>query len=139
MRVFKLAKSWKKFHDLLVTIGHSLKDISNFTVLLFLFMFTYTLLGMEVFAYKVRLNGAGNIDPEGDFPNSNFNNFLEAFTSVFIVLANDGWSVIYFNHYRAVNGAVSTIFFLSLLVFGQFILLNLLLAILLQNFDEDRH
>jgi len=51
LRVFKLAKSWQKFHDLLKTIGHTLKDISNFSVLLLLFTFTYTLLGMELFSY----------------------------------------------------------------------------------------
>jgi hypothetical protein len=131
LRVFKLAKSWKKFHDLLKTIGHTLKDISNFSVLLFLFIFTYTLLGMEVFAYKAKFtNGDPDIE-NGSFPNSNFNYFLEAFTSVFIVLANDGWTVIYFNYYRAVSGGISTFFFVTLLIFGQFILLNLFLAILL--------
>jgi len=56
LRIFKLAKSWKKFQELLVTIGNTLKDVSNFSVLLFLFIFTYTLLGMEVFAYKVQFN-----------------------------------------------------------------------------------
>ena len=41
---------------MLVKIGRTLKDISNFTVLLFLFMFTYALLFMEIFAYKVYFN-----------------------------------------------------------------------------------
>jgi hypothetical protein len=50
MRVFKLAKSWKTLHQLLTTIMKSLKDISSFSVLLFLLMFIYTLLGMEAFA-----------------------------------------------------------------------------------------
>ena len=80
-------------------------------------MFTYTLLGMEVFAYKAKFTN-GNPDPNGEYPNSNFNYFLEAFASVFIVLANDGWSLIYFNHFRAVNGTVSTLFFVTLLIFG---------------------
>lgn len=55
IRVFKLAKSWKKFQNLLKTIGRTLKDISTFSILLFLFMFIYTLLGMEVFAYKAKV------------------------------------------------------------------------------------
>jgi len=41
---------------LLEKIGMSLKDISNFSVLLFIFMFTYTLLGMELFAYSVKID-----------------------------------------------------------------------------------
>jgi len=50
LRVFKLAKSWKEFHKLIRTIGNSLKDISNFSILLVMFMITYTLLGMELFS-----------------------------------------------------------------------------------------
>ena len=115
-----------------------MKDISNFSVLLFLFMFTYTLLGMEMFGYKVKFNSEGQVDlKNGKYPNSTFNTFTEGFASVFIILANDGWSTIFFDHYRAIGPIQALIFFLSLLIIGQFILLNLFLAILLQNFDDE--
>lgn len=52
LRVFKLAKSWRRLKLLLQTIARSLKDISSFSVLLFLLMFIYILLGMEIFAQK---------------------------------------------------------------------------------------
>lgn len=117
---------------MLATIGNTLKDISNFSVLLFLFIFTYTLLGMELFAYKVKFNADDEVDIEnGSYPDSTFNTFIEAFVSVFIVLANDGWTTIYFNHYRVIGVTISSFYFISLLVVGQFILLNLFLAILL--------
>ena len=54
LRVFKLARSWTSFRDLLVKMYITLKDIRNFTVLMLIFMFIYTLLGMEVFAYRIR-------------------------------------------------------------------------------------
>lgn len=47
---------------MLTKITMSLKDIGNFSVLLFLFLFTYTLLGMEIFANKVKFDDQGNID-----------------------------------------------------------------------------
>ena len=53
LRVFKLARSWTSFRELLEKIMTTLKDISNFSVLLFIFMFVYTLLGMEIYAYNV--------------------------------------------------------------------------------------
>jgi hypothetical protein len=34
----------------------SLKDIANFSVLLVLFLFTFTLLGLELFAGKVKFD-----------------------------------------------------------------------------------
>ena len=102
LRVFKLAKSWDSLFNLLKTISRTVKDVSNFSILLFLLIFTYSLLGMEVFAYNVAFNDLGYFDlGRGGYPDSNFNYFLEAVASVFIVLANDGWSTIFFNHYRS--------------------------------------
>lgn len=138
LRIFKLAKSWKKLHNLLKTIGRTLKEVSTFSVLLFLFMFIYSLLGMELFGYYAKFDSSGKLDLEnGSFPNANFNYFLEAFTTVFIVLTGDSWSEFYFNHYRATNATAATLFFISLIILGQKVILNLFLAILLENFDED--
>lgn len=55
LRVFKLARSWTSFRELLEKIMMTFKDISNFSILLFIFMFVYTLLGMELYAYNVSL------------------------------------------------------------------------------------
>jgi hypothetical protein len=77
-----------------------MKDITYFSILLLLFMSVYTLLGLELFAFKARFNENDEPDPDGSFPDSTFNNFIEAFVSVFIVLANDGWSTIYLNMFR---------------------------------------
>ena len=78
------------------------------------------------------------IDNEiGASPLANFDEFTSAFQTVFIILTNDGWSAIYYNYYRTAGAAISTIFFISLIIIGQKILLNLFLAILLENFDEE--
>jgi hypothetical protein len=122
---------------MLIKIGKTVKDISNFSVLLFLFMFTYTLLGMEIFAYKVKFSEDNLVDLEnGISPRANFDSFLMAFTTVFIVLTGEDWNIVMYNNVRAV-GSYTIVFFLSLVIFGNFILLNLFLAILLKNFEED--
>lgn len=91
---------------------------------------------MELFGYRVKINADDEIDlVNGTFPDSHFNTFSDAFISVFIVLAIDGWSTIYFNHFRAVSVVASTIYFISLYIIGQCILLNLFLAFLVENFD----
>jgi voltage-dependent calcium channel L type alpha-1D len=100
-------------------------------------MFVYCLLGMEFFAHRVKINSDGVVDEDGVNPNSNFNTFSDSIATVFVVLANDGWSPIYYNHYMAVSGPIAVLFFVSLLMLGQFLILNLFLAILLENFDED--
>ena len=50
LRMLKLAKAWKALGDILQKTAASLKDISNFSLLLVLFMYIFALLGMELFA-----------------------------------------------------------------------------------------
>lgn len=113
-------------------------DISNISVLVFIFLFTFMLLGLEVYAYRVKFNTDHKLDlsDEGIYPRSNFNTPINALLSVFIVLANDGWSEIYSNHARATDFISSTVFFIVILILGQFILLNLLIAIMIENFEQ---
>ena len=130
-----------------------MKDIRDFSILLSIFIFIYALLGMELFGFKVAyeagedrpiLNYTPSVDAEGrlanmdavSFPDSTFNTIVEALASVFICMANDGWSTIYIMHSRALGSVLCTFFFVSLLFVGQFFLLNLFLANLIRNFDE---
>lgn len=121
-RVIKLAKNWRKFENLLVTIGNAIKDISTFSVLLILFIYIYTLVGMNLFAYEIKFDENnkpidGNSE-EGEFPIFTFNSFLESFYSVFVVLANDGWTMIYFDAHRAAGGFLAVLYFFPLIAFG---------------------
>lgn len=56
LRIFKLARNWKTFHDLLKTIGRTMKDIRDFSVLVLLFILIYSLLGMEMYAHTIKIN-----------------------------------------------------------------------------------
>jgi len=47
-RVFRLARRWKSFRDLLSMIAHAVASIGNFGVLLFLFLYIFALMGMQV-------------------------------------------------------------------------------------------
>jgi hypothetical protein len=53
LRLFKLAKSWKAFRRLLTTIRKTLVDIGYFSLLLLIILFIYTLIGMELYAYRI--------------------------------------------------------------------------------------
>lgn len=73
----------------------------------------------------------------GSYVDYNFNTFYRAFLTVFVVLTGDNWSGIYFAHYLSAGPLLSTVFFLTLIVFGNYILINLFIAMLLKNFDDD--
>ena len=115
-----------------------MKDVSNISIIFVVFLFTYTLLGMEMFAYKAKFNSNNQVDLSSSelYPNSNFNTFFESILSVFVVIANDGWSQIFINHYRVAEHVTTSLYFVSLLAMGQFVLLNLFIGILIENFDN---
>jgi voltage-dependent calcium channel L type alpha-1D len=140
LRVFKLARSWTSFRLLLEKMIITIKDIRNFSVLMFLFMFIYTLLGMELYGYKVLfinedLESVAEDGEDGEFPRANFNTFLSGFTTIFIVFIGEDWNSSMYDHVRT-RGYGAIFFFVSLFILGNLVLLNLFLAILLKNFEE---
>jgi hypothetical protein len=117
-------------------IAISLNDIASFSVLLFLFLFTFTLLGLELFSGQVKVNAKGIVDMTSSVsPRPNFDDFIQGFVFIFMVLIGDNWPQYMWLHMLAV-GEASAIFFVMLQIFGKYVLLNLFLAILLENFEE---
>ena len=92
IRLFKLARYWKKFRVFNMTIWRTLSKLTSIGAVLLIIVFTYTLLGLEFFGNKARINPATNLVDfeEGITPMFNFDHFLSAFFTVFIILTNDG-------------------------------------------------
>ena len=141
LRVFKLARSWRRFRELLQQIMFTVKEVTYFLVLLLICMFIFSLLGMELYGQKIRFNKDGFLpDADNDTdellvsPRPNFDTFYMAFTSIFIVFIGEDWQTVMHSHYR-VEGVSALFFFPFLYICLHLILLNLFLAILLQNFD----
>lgn len=84
IRIFKLVKSWKQLQVLIQTIAQSLIDISSFLVLLFLLIFVYVLLGMEIFSDNT-------VDVNTPATRLNFNSFYASFLVVFEVLTLENY------------------------------------------------
>jgi hypothetical protein len=126
IRVFQLLKNWRTLQELLKVILNTFKDLAVIILLIGILIYIYMLIGLELFSFKLQS------DTKVD---SNFNDILNSFLSVFIVFSNDGWSKIYFTHYQAAEPISTTLFFISLLIIGQFLLLNLLISIIIENFE----
>jgi voltage-dependent calcium channel L type alpha-1D len=56
IRFFKLARYWKSFSVLLENLIETLQNIKTFAVLLIIFLYIYTILGMEFFAHQAKMN-----------------------------------------------------------------------------------
>jgi len=143
-RVFKMAKEWKSLQILLKTMLKTILEIGNFAVLLLLFMFIYALIGMQFFSNRMRFYDSGEAIPiteredwadawEGS-PRNNFDDFLWSMTTIFQVLTGEDWNACMYDAWRG-TGWGAVVYFISLVIFGAFIVMNLFLAILLGNFE----
>merc|ERR1719247_433107 len=66
-------------------------------------------------------------------PRANFDTLLWAMVTVFQVLSGENWNTVMYDAYIAV-GEYAFAYFITLVVVGQLIFLNLFLAILMDNF-----
>ncbi|CBJ26318.1 Voltage Gated Calcium/Sodium Channel subunit alpha [Ectocarpus siliculosus] len=141
-RVFKLAREWHSMRELLNTLGKTLLDIGNFGMLLVLFMYIYALVGLQFFANRFHFNEVGEVVGIGEpgyytaeVPRSNFDTLMNAFTTIFEILSGENWNTVMYDARRA-TGWVSVFYFVSLIIMGMMIVMNLFLAILLSNFTN---
>ena len=142
-RVFKMAKNWKSLQSLLQTMLSSVKEIGNFAVLLLLFVFIYSLVGMQLLSNRLHFSSDTGViigrDEEGYdsaiIPRAHFDTFLWSMLTVFQMLTGENWNNIMYDGWRT-RGPIAVIYMLSLLVIGGFIVMNLFLAILLKKFED---
>jgi hypothetical protein len=97
IRLFKLLGSWKPIGKILTTIGKTIIDIGPFSIIMVVFFYVASLIGMNLFFQRVRLDHHEIPSAtEGGFADANFNNLFEGSLIVYILFENDGWSTIFF-------------------------------------------
>lgn len=123
MRILKPLRSLKK---LLKIISKSLNNLAYLMLLLLIFCIIFTLLGMQIFG--------GEFDfPEK--PRCDFDSFYSSFLCIFQVLSTENWNEILMNSIRS-KGPAAALFFVIWIIIGNFVILNLILAILIQKFKK---
>ncbi|KAI3387752.1 hypothetical protein SNEBB_002200 [Seison nebaliae] len=136
LRVFKVTRYWTSLRNLVNSLLNSMRTVSSLLVLLFLFMIIFALLGMQVFGG--RFNFEGNIEEK---PRSNFDTFWNALLTVFQILTGEDWNVVMYDGIRAYGGVssfglVACVYFIILFICGNYILLNVFLAIAVDNLAD---
>ena len=63
LRIFKLALRSESLTTLINAIKETILDVSSFYMLLFLYVFVFALVGMEFFAYRIKVNNLDDYVP----------------------------------------------------------------------------
>jgi hypothetical protein len=130
-RVLKIAKYLESIKMIVEVIQQSLESFGYIALLLLLFCFIYSVLGMQLFG------GAFSNLEASQVPRNNFDDLFTAFLTVFQILAGEAWNEIMYDVLGAKKQPWYALFFISWVIIGQFILLNLFLAVLLDNFSDE--
>jgi hypothetical protein len=129
LRLIRLAKFLRSMQQVIAVLTKAWKSIMYITGLLLLFIFIFTMAGMQLFGGKLK-------QTDGELPRNNFDSFHWALVSVFQVLQGENWPAMLYSSIHSVGWATAVPFFVAWVVIGQYVVLNLFLAVVMAYFDE---
>lgn len=109
VRAIKLARRWSAIQDILHKMYLSLEGVSNFAMLLILFIFVIALLGMQLFDNQCFKDLDGNAVPIEELKErreteiliplrASFDTLWQAMNTVYISIIGDGWNWVMYDH-----------------------------------------
>eukprot|EP00054_Salpingoeca_dolichothecata_P028079 m.210181 g.210181 ORF g.210181 m.210181 type:complete len:1539 (-) comp26120_c1_seq2:53-4669(-) len=129
LRLFKLTKYWAPLSALTDRLMENLGSILSLLGLLQLLILVFALLGMQIFG--------GKFDPE---ERSNFDDFWKSYITVFQMLTGEDWNEVMYaaiNSYGGIDtaGSLACLYFVALVVIGNYVVLNIFLAIAVDSLE----
>ncbi|XP_062444633.1 voltage-dependent T-type calcium channel subunit alpha-1H isoform X2 [Rhea pennata] len=133
LRVLKLVRFMPALRRQLVVLMKTMDNVATFCMLLMLFIFIFSILGMHLFGCKFSLKtDTGDTVPD----RKNFDSLLWAIVTVFQILTQEDWNVVLYNG-MASTSSWAALYFVALMTFGNYVLFNLLVAILVEGFQAE--
>jgi GTPase SAR1 family protein len=130
LRVTRLLRSLREMQRIIKVAGSTGSTFVYMAILLIMFIFIFALLGMQVYG--------GQFNFVGGKPRRNFDSFNEAFLTTFQSLTIESWPEILQSAVQTqLNKIISCFYFIIWIFLGNFVMLNLFLAILLEAFLEE--
>uniref|UniRef100_A0A8C2IHR6 Calcium voltage-gated channel subunit alpha1 Ib n=1 Tax=Cyprinus carpio TaxID=7962 RepID=A0A8C2IHR6_CYPCA len=133
LRVLKLVRFMPALRRQLVVLMKTMDNVATFCMLLMLFIFIFSILGMHIFGCKFSLKtDTGDTVPD----RKNFDSLLWAIVTVFQILTQEDWNGVLYNGMASTSPLVA-LYFVALMTFGNYVLFNLLVAILVEGFQAE--
>ncbi|XP_021929198.1 voltage-dependent T-type calcium channel subunit alpha-1H-like isoform X2 [Zootermopsis nevadensis] len=148
LRILKLVRFMPNLRRQLFVMLRTMDNVAVFFSLLILFIFIFSILGMYLFGGKFCMLSDGsrecncdeivNRHPKCVCDRKHFNNILWATVTVFQILTQEDWNVVLFNGMEKTSHWAA-LYFVALMTFGNYVLFNLLVAILVEGFSSERN
>jgi len=123
LRLLRLNSNMQRFEKTFISTWD---PMINMCGVLFLIMVVFAMLGMELFGGKL---GA---EP----PRTNFDHFGSSFVTTFVVTSGENWNDVFADSLSAGSAWVSVAFFVPLFIMGNYVLVNLFVAIICWGWES---
>lgn len=147
LRVMKIAGTSQSLKLFIETLSKTIVELGNFALIVALISFIFALLGMQTFGNLFHFEvcesaanpetGVEVVVCEIDSPRSNFDTLLWAFVTVLQIFTGEDWNSVMYSGMRA-KGDAASLYFVFLVIIGNYIVMNLFIAILLSSFSSHR-
>jgi hypothetical protein len=157
-RVFRLFKRVKALNQIIVSLFNSIPGVSNAFLVLFIFFCIYSILAVEIFrnfgmrgvyrTYDAATSEVKHVDattPRGlNAGLEYYGTFMKAMFTMFQLMTTDSWTegisrplFFGFSNSLTVNAIVTGAFFVSFSILTSIVIINIVVAVLLDNFVDD--
>ncbi|XP_019646539.1 PREDICTED: voltage-dependent T-type calcium channel subunit alpha-1G-like isoform X11 [Branchiostoma belcheri] len=136
MRILKLIRFLPALRRQLLVMIKTMDNVATFFALLILFIFIFSILGMHLFGNKFcEPDPVHNKKVTCD--RKNFDTLLWALVTVFQILTQEDWNLVLYNGMKNTS-PWAALYFIALMTFGNYVLFNLLVAILVEGFSAEQ-
>ncbi|ESO03357.1 hypothetical protein HELRODRAFT_80461, partial [Helobdella robusta] len=135
LRILKLVRFLPALRYQLVVMLRTMDNVAMFFLLLVLFIFIFSVLGMNLFGCKF-CDTRDQAKIHKGCKRKNFDSFLWAIITVFQILTQEDWHEVLYTGMSKTSPWAS-LYFIALMTFGNYVLFNLLVAILVEGFSAE--
>ncbi|ELU02190.1 hypothetical protein CAPTEDRAFT_89566 [Capitella teleta] len=145
LRILKLVRFMPALRYQLVIMLRTMDNVATFFALLVLFIFIFSVLGMHLFGGKFcthpvtgrQCTCAEITSVPCKCERKNFDTLLWSLVTVFQILTQEDWNEVLYNG-MSMTSAWAALYFIALMTFGNYVLFNLLVAILVEGFSTEK-
>ena len=123
IRLLRLARKWKALQRLLNLVILSVKSVASLSLVSLIVIYMYSILGFHLF--------------QRDYPTMriSFANIFDSALAVFVMITGENWACI-MKEVMVTSSVWAFPYFLSLVIFGNFMLTNLFIAVILDHLSD---
>ncbi|KAI0815719.1 Ion transport protein-domain-containing protein [Xylaria sp. FL0064] len=134
LRVYRVVLAIPITRDLILLVLGNAAGIGNLIIFVFLITFIMAIFAVQLFRGEIPL-----YDDGGELINISFYNIYNSFLGMYQILSSENWTTILYNvtsHTTSLNTAwYGAIFLIAWFILAFFILVNMFIAVIQENFD----